>query len=187
MQLLTPQSLKAFFDANPLRYKTAYSHWAVLGDGYLPSDALDYQLCTPYSEVPNPVAVAPHVPKPFTVESLFALLTISDVEKIAQAAFGASVLASINAQDRPACINWTNLCAAAGLITSAEQTAVLSEINGTIADPSWAAMVPAPCDLALYFADGQGNRPSRLELALNSDGTKAAPNGILFINRALGR
>lgn len=185
--LLSANSLKAFFDANPARYKTAYAHWPLLADGYLPTDALDHQLCTPHLYVANPIQTAPKVAAPFTAEQILAAITTADALKVMGAPMVGKLLDSINAQDRAACQAWTALCEAAGYITAAEQTAVLAVINGTMNDPSWSPNVPSPCDLAANFVDAQGDAPRRLELAQNADGSQMVPNGIAFINHALGR
>lgn len=188
--LLSASSLKAFFDANPKRYKSPMAGGdAPEADGYLSSRWLDYQLCTPEGNgktKPNRNPVRPQIPKPFGMSDLFGSNGIGDASAKKAVDSPARLADAIEAQDRRFLNRWASLNRAVGNITAAELTAVQTILQATIPDPDWKATVPI-CDLEAYFVDGQGKAPLRLEMARNEDGSRTIHSGIAFIDAALGR
>lgn len=187
--LLTQASLKAFFDAHTARYKTAAYGTAILGDGYLPSWMLDYQLCTPDSGATanNPVSVAPSIPKPYTVGTVAAAISSANLAKLAASVYAPPLIQAIDDGKASFIQQLLNGAVAGGIISSADATAAMAVVNAVQADPAWTATV-AICDLQANFVDGQGKSPLRLGLAKNPDGSATCPaGGIAFINQALGR
>lgn len=94
------------------------------------------------SAVANPVAVAPRVPRPFTINDLITALN----DPAAVAAVGSfpsfpSVLDSVKANDRPACSLWITLFAAAGKISQSQSASLKAVLDDTLPDPSWSATI----------------------------------------------
>lgn len=142
---LTAINLKAFFDANPSKYKSA--------GAYLPTDQLGFLLGAA-SAAANPVTVAPQIPKPFTMTDLFGAVATASVGNVVKLAAALGIQADVDKQDRAALGNWAAALVAAGSITSADQTAIVALLNATIPDPAWTSTIPGPSDLQGQFGVG---------------------------------
>lgn len=90
---------------------------------------------------PNPTPQGT-VPKPYTIATLEAELSSASQKNLALYPSLAAVLSSVNASDTPSVILWANTLVNAGVILSAECTAIVAAVTATEPDPNWQAQLP---------------------------------------------
>lgn len=116
------------------------------------TDAARFTLLHAAGTSPNPVAVAPQVPKPFTFGDVMIALSAASLGNIRSLADRGNLIDAINNQDRPNVGRWVAILSVApALITTAEATAINGVLTTTIADPSWSANVPGPSRKDIVF------------------------------------
>jgi hypothetical protein len=95
--------------------------------------------------VANPITVAPQIPKPFTFNDVFGLLSDASVAAIRDTPNTTDLIDKVNAGDRMGVLRWASaLFKAPSKITVTEAGAVQSLLTSTVADPAWSAQIPAP-------------------------------------------
>jgi hypothetical protein len=180
MPTLTAQSLKAFLDANPAKYKPP-GHAELLPDGYLPSGAIENLLASPVGTVANPVAQA-QIKRPFTAADLMGQVSPVNRVKIMQAGLIGPIQHCIDIEDTAGILSLSQLAVDGAAMTADEQTAVAAVVNATIGDPSWTATVPGPSDLFTNFGVTALPQPN-----LTHDQAGALIAYRTFIDQALSR
>jgi len=116
---------------------------------------------------PSP-GTCPELARPMDALSLIAKLSQESLTHVE----GANLLVEINraiaARERVTVQRWVTYCYARGHITEAEHTALQTELAELIADPDWAAEVPAPVAVLGRLVDADDLAAARD--AENSDG-----------------
>lgn len=96
--------------------------------------------------VTNPVKAAPMVPKAITRENIIALIPPAEAWAIYSAAgtLKDDLFAAIDADNRAWLTYLLGVAQASGKLTAGTLAALQAELQATVPDPAWAAMMPGP-------------------------------------------
>jgi hypothetical protein len=94
--------------------------------------------------VANPVQAAPQIPNAISESALMGTLSQASQTALLNWVNLGLVKADVESQNRVGLLLWATKLVLAGVITSADATALTTYLNGTTADPSWTATIPAP-------------------------------------------
>lgn len=148
-QQLTQANLKAFFDANPGKYKTG----AVLADGYLPTDQLGFALGASVGTVPNPFP-QPTVSKPLTIAGVRSITpqTLGTLAAAPDYMIQLEVVAArIRVGDNAGLAAWGDTLLLLSKMPQAEHDSLTALCSATQLDPNWSPTVPGPSDMQTQF------------------------------------